>query len=449
MGNSGGGTQTAYLMALDERIKCASPSCYITSFDRLLKTIGPQDAEQNIAGQLAAGMDHADYLMMRAPRPTLICAATQDFFDIQGTKDAYAEATSFYQVFDAEEKVSMVETDAKHGYSQPLREAAATWMVRWLREEDREITEPEINVLSDEEIQVTPAGQVLKLTAAVSAFELNRRRNKQLADKRAMYWKETPRREALAELRRLTGIRPISQLPFEERQGGKKVGEDNYAGFGYWQIIKVEKEVNLPMVIFGPPDDFGPKKPDQSPEKDKKKTQPYILYVDDQGFANAGRDDGPIRKLVDQGRGVVALDLRGFGLLKSKNVGRETTVSYLLGKSLLGQQAEDILHGARHIDRWFGSQFPDSAIDLIATGDAGPAALHAAVLEPELFRKVRIEGSLDSWSEMIENPEVRGHYHQVVHGALTKYDLPDLVKLLGDKVEIVDPLKLGKNEDDG
>ena len=65
MGNSGGGTQTAYLMALDDRIQAASPSCYITSFSHLLGTIGPQDAEQNIHGQLAWGMDHADYLLMR------------------------------------------------------------------------------------------------------------------------------------------------------------------------------------------------------------------------------------------------------------------------------------------------------------------------------------------------------------------------------------------------
>ncbi|MEA3364160.1 MAG: acetylxylan esterase, partial [Candidatus Hydrogenedentes bacterium] len=50
-GNSGGGTQTAYFMALDERIECAAPSCYITSMRRLTDTIGPQDAEQNIHGQ--------------------------------------------------------------------------------------------------------------------------------------------------------------------------------------------------------------------------------------------------------------------------------------------------------------------------------------------------------------------------------------------------------------
>src|SRR5206468_8526089 len=42
-GNSGGGTLTAYLMALDDRIVCAAPSCYIPSLERLFATIGPQD----------------------------------------------------------------------------------------------------------------------------------------------------------------------------------------------------------------------------------------------------------------------------------------------------------------------------------------------------------------------------------------------------------------------
>ena len=67
-GNSGGGTMTAYLMALDDRIAVAAPSCFITSLERLFATIGPQDAEQNITGQVAAGMEHADLRDPARPR---------------------------------------------------------------------------------------------------------------------------------------------------------------------------------------------------------------------------------------------------------------------------------------------------------------------------------------------------------------------------------------------
>ena len=71
-GCSGGGTLTSYVMALDERVTCAVPACYLTTFRRLIETIGPQDAEQNIFGQIAFGLDQPDYVLMRAPRPTLI-----------------------------------------------------------------------------------------------------------------------------------------------------------------------------------------------------------------------------------------------------------------------------------------------------------------------------------------------------------------------------------------
>ena len=91
-GCSGGGTMTSYLMALDDRIAAAAPSCYITSLERLFATIGPQDAEQNITGQVAFGLEHADYLGLRAPRPTLILSSTRDFFDQQGTWTTFREA---------------------------------------------------------------------------------------------------------------------------------------------------------------------------------------------------------------------------------------------------------------------------------------------------------------------------------------------------------------------
>ncbi len=121
-GNSGGGTQTSYLMALDDRIVAAAPSCYITGFEALLSTIGPQDAEQDIFGQLAFGMDHADYLMMRAPTSILICAATQDFFDIQGTWTSFRYAKRLYTRLGVAERISLLENDATHNYNRTQRE---------------------------------------------------------------------------------------------------------------------------------------------------------------------------------------------------------------------------------------------------------------------------------------------------------------------------------------
>ena len=135
---------TAYLMALDDRIAVAAPSCYITSLERLFATIGPQDAEQNITGQVAAGLDHADYVTMRAPRPTLLCVGTRDFFDIQGSWDTFREVKLLYGRLGFGERVDLFESDEPHGFTGPRRVAAARWMRRWLLHQDDAITEPEI-----------------------------------------------------------------------------------------------------------------------------------------------------------------------------------------------------------------------------------------------------------------------------------------------------------------
>ena len=121
-GRSGGGTQTALVAAMDERILAAAPEAYITDLELLLKTRGPQDAEQNIYHGIAAGLNHADLLEVRAPKPTLIVSTTRDFFSIQGARDTYHEAQRAYRAFGEEDRIGMVEDDAEHASTSGNRE---------------------------------------------------------------------------------------------------------------------------------------------------------------------------------------------------------------------------------------------------------------------------------------------------------------------------------------
>ena len=174
-GNSGGGTLTSYLMALDGRIACAAPSCYLCGFRRLLATIGPQDAEQNIHAQIAFGMDHADYVIMRCLRPTLMCTATHDYFAVDGAWDAFRQAKRVYTRL-ARRKTSRSPRPTSSTASPCCCDRCRReWLRRWLLKIDAPVIEPAFPVLRDKEALCTPYGQVMLLDgAARSVFDLNR-----------------------------------------------------------------------------------------------------------------------------------------------------------------------------------------------------------------------------------------------------------------------------------
>ena len=75
-----------YLMALDERIGPAAPSCHITTIEREFAQGKAGDGCQwaPFTGQL--GIDHGDFFTMRVPRPSIILSAEQDYKDIRYTR---------------------------------------------------------------------------------------------------------------------------------------------------------------------------------------------------------------------------------------------------------------------------------------------------------------------------------------------------------------------------
>ncbi|MHC5543041.1 alpha/beta hydrolase family protein, partial [Singulisphaera rosea] len=87
VGNSGGGTLTAYITALDSRVAAAAIGCYITTLPRRMANRTQEDPsadpEQDIFGFVGEGIDHAGLLALCAPRPTLIGSAQLDFFPIR------------------------------------------------------------------------------------------------------------------------------------------------------------------------------------------------------------------------------------------------------------------------------------------------------------------------------------------------------------------------------
>ncbi|HAY81034.1 MAG TPA: hypothetical protein DCY79_14610 [Planctomycetaceae bacterium] len=422
MGNSGGGTQTSYLMALDERIVAAAPSCYITSFERLLATIGPQDAEQNIFGQLAAGMNHADYVIMRAPRPTLLCTATKDFFDIGGSWDAFREAKRVYMRFGFGERVDLAENDDTHGFKKPLREAAARWMLRWLAGSDVAVTEPELKLLSDEEIWSTPEGQVMLLPGARSAFDLNLEEAQRLAGEREKKWSNETAIQSRERIRKTLGIPALTEIAAASRRESEQKTD-----------VVLTTASGVPLLGKW-----------LRPDGELKGT---TLYLHAAG-ADKAVDDGNLKALVESGQSVLVIDVSGIGVTEPQgrrwysdvfgSSAGNAVVAYLCGTSMVAQRTEEILATAKLLAA--GESNASAPISLVATDELCVPALHAAVLAPELIKEVKLIRPLISWTEVIRGKVTSNQVVNAVHGVLREYDLPDLVTLLGDLATIVEPV---------
>ena len=432
-GISGGGTLTSYLMALDDRIVAAAPGCYLTSMRRLMETISTQDAEQNIHAQIAFGMDHADYVLARAPQPTLIMTATRDYFDIAGSWATYRQAKRWYTRLGFAERVDMFETDDKHGFPGPMRVASAQWMSRWLLSRDVSITEVESPVARDEELWCTPRGEVMLLPGARNTHDLNMALEGRLAESRRSLWHQTDRARSMAEVRRIAGIAKLADLPQTQ---WKNTGTLQRQGYHIDKLIlRPQEGIWLPALAFVP---------------DRPNGQRH-LYLHAGGKQVDAGPDGPIEKLARAGKMVLAVDLRSLGetaIPRAKTphadyLGsdwQDIFLAYMLDRPYLAMWAEDVLVCARFLAGYEGAN-DAKAVSVTSVGRVGPAVLHAAALEPQLFDSVCLRECLRSWSDVVHTPLAKNQLVNVVHGALKVYDLPDLAATLPpEKLSIQDPL---------
>jgi dienelactone hydrolase len=124
-GESGGGTQTFLLAAVDPRIKVAAPVNMIS-----LKMQGGCLCE-NPPG-LRIDTNNVELAALIAPRPLLMVAATGDWTN-ETPQVEHPAMRRIYALFNAEDRVHAVQFQAPHNYNTNSREAMYSWMARWLR----------------------------------------------------------------------------------------------------------------------------------------------------------------------------------------------------------------------------------------------------------------------------------------------------------------------------
>ena len=412
-------------MALDDRVFAAAPICYLCGlYGEMMPKIGPQDAEQNIFGQLAFGMDHVDYCIMRAPKPTLIGTTTGDFFPVAGAWSTARNAKRIFDRFGYGEKMAIAETDGPHGWHKPLREASVRWMLRWLAGRDEAIFEADDQPgCTFEELRCTPRGEVMLLEGARSAFDLNRDYNDELLAARTRANRTDD--ELRSTIRKIVGVRELDEIPKLQREGGKwREGREEFV------YLAENGKIMLPAVISTPTYLQSRLSSRQPSRQVTKSTQETVIYLNDSD-KTTGNDR--VNALVQEGKRVVAVDLRGLGQTQGVGAdyynhrifgtdGVDYYYAYLLGKSYVGMRTEDLLAVARELP---------GPVELVASGETtGLVALHAAALEPTLFSGVTLDTPVRTWYEVVKEGGSPYPITNIVHGALLEYDVPELERLV-------------------
>ena len=419
-GRSGGGTQSSYIAAFDERIKATAPECFMTNLTRLFQSIGPQDAEQNLFYGIRSGIDHPDLLLARAPKPALMITTTRDFFSIQGARETAQEVAEIYRICGKAGNFSMVEDDFKHGSTELNREAMYAFFQKHLDNPgdpaDREVESP-----SDEDLQVTPTGQVATSFEGETVFSLNRLEAEKLITKLESARKASGDhlKEALQSAKDLSGFIEPTGINEPVFTGG--IQKETYRIEKYF--VQGEGDYVIPYLLM-------------IPEKPGNKA---LIYLHPSGKAAGAIVGGEAEWFVRQGITVLLPDMIGVGELGKTNAQGDAIIdgvshnvwyaSMLIGRSITGIRAGDVIRIAQLLEEKYGL----NDISGLARGNMGPVLLHAAAFDQSIRRIALIE-PLSSYRALVMSRYYHsGFLHNTVGGALQSYDLPDIAACLAPR----------------
>lgn len=427
-GSSGGGTQTAYYVGLDPRVKVAAICSFFSTRERTIELQGPSDGCQHIPYEGREQLEVPDFALMMAPRPLLILSGKYDFVDLWGAQQGYAELQQCYKVLGCPEKVGMLTVETGHGLGAEKRQTLVSWFKRWLKDDKSPVKEAPQERFQLAEVLCTAKGQVnLSLSGALSVMQENVNRMEEWTSQRNAFLtkgKKTVRAKVM-ELLGLEGF-PASKIRVETT-GHEAMREYEQYKF---QLIR-EGEMPVPCILLIP--------------AKATAASPLELRLQEEGKGGYLSEYTNITAALTEGKILLVADLRGMGETTdpafyndAKYWNREyrnAMISMHTGRPIMGQRVVDILTLLDFCTEH--EALKGRSITICADGIYGPAVIHAAYLDTRITG-ANITRSVKTWKDFLVNPMQRDMYSNVLYGVLRYYDLPDLIRLSGKAVRFVD-----------
>ncbi len=152
-GESGGGTQTFILGAIDDRLAAQAPIVMVSH------TMQGGCRCENMPG-LRVRYSNMEVAAAAAPRPQILVSDTRDWTKTTLEMEGPA-IMGVYQMFDGSQKLRYVRYDFEHNYNRTSREAVYQWFGEWLlHRPDEPTTEQAFQKETDSDLRVFPDGEL-------------------------------------------------------------------------------------------------------------------------------------------------------------------------------------------------------------------------------------------------------------------------------------------------
>ena len=413
-GQSGGGTTSMFLAAIDDRVAaiavCSGNTENVACAD-FLPPGSTDDAEQDFPGSGPLGFDRWDLLYPFAPKPLMVSVSDADFFGTYSPRyiangwEEFRKLRGVYSALGKGGQIAWVSTPLPHSLAYDSRVRVYSWFARWLKGETKEIVEESATAPEpDETLWVASSGNVVRTFSGETPFTLAKA--------------GLPSRREPSDLRNLLGCDATHNASARLMKAVPSAACDI-------EILEISSasRVFLPAWLFRP-------KPG-APVKN------LLVLLEPSGRSGHHWVESALyQNLAADGQIVCVPDLRGVGNLAPEisggapsytaHHGREESwawSSLIFGKPLVGQRVTDVLAILAAL-----RAYPPAAnrpIVLAAQGKMTVPAQFAAAIDTHLAA-LYLAGGLISFRNVVETENYTHPFANFVPGLLRHVDLPDL-----------------------
>ncbi|HRE52763.1 MAG TPA: acetylxylan esterase [Flavitalea sp.] len=432
-GASGGGNQTMWLAAVDDRVKASAPVVSVGTFESYVMR------DNCICETLVDGLsftEEAGVLALTAPGAVQICNHLQDkapaFFPSEMLR-SYNNALPVFRMLGVEKNIDYKLFDLPHGYVAEDREAMLGWFDLHLKGvgDGSPKKEAPFEILHEGELMIFPVG---KRDPRVITTEIYcKRRGQELREAmlNAKAVNAAQKRKSLLEALRVSEMPSIKQARRYSSENG-------------WDRIALETSDGklIPVLV----------------QKPSQPAAGYTIVSHPKGKHNTPQ--AIIEELKQKGSGIVLVDLTGIGEVASKRADRQDedasfhTVSRAeiwLGKTTLGEWTKEL----HTVSSFLGSEYKAQKIRLDGSAETGIASLFLAAVAAggpstmpgargnlPVIESVTVRDAPISY--LFDQRETINHFTMAIHvpGFLNWGDVSLASALAGKNITFINPLSM-------